>query len=126
MNTIREIIYRVRQGESERQISRDLGISRPTIHKYKLMAEGKGFLDVKKAMAEENELLEALAPSLPVLSQKKNVETRRWGVSYVLDRDYRKRCCGGGMRYETGRVGRKLVRGFCCWPVSTCVANGRV
>lgn len=63
MNIIREIIYRIRQGESERQISRDTGLSRPTIHKYKLMAAEKGYLDVRKTMAEEDELIAALGPA---------------------------------------------------------------
>lgn len=63
VNTISEIIYRIRQGESERQISRDMEISRPTIHKYKLLAEEKGFLEINRAMAEKSELMEALGPA---------------------------------------------------------------
>ena len=39
MNIYKEIIYRIRAGESERNIARDMGISRPTIHKYKIKAE---------------------------------------------------------------------------------------
>ncbi len=37
MNHLRDIIHRLREGESERQISRDIRISRPTIHKYNLL-----------------------------------------------------------------------------------------
>lgn len=57
VNIIREIIYRIRAGESERQIAIDIGLSRPTVHKYKVLAEEKGYLDVKRAMVEEQELL---------------------------------------------------------------------
>lgn len=64
VNIIREIIYRIRQGESERQIAIDTGISRPTIHKYKMLAEEKGYLDIKKEMVEEGELLAALGPKI--------------------------------------------------------------
>jgi Mn-dependent DtxR family transcriptional regulator len=45
MNLYLEIIYRLRAGESERSISRDLGISRPTVHKYRLKAVLEGYLD---------------------------------------------------------------------------------
>jgi DNA-binding transcriptional regulator LsrR (DeoR family) len=46
MNYINDIIHRLRCGESERQISRDLGISRPTVHKFKIMATMEGYLDI--------------------------------------------------------------------------------
>ena len=63
VNIIREIIYRIRAGESERQIGTNLGLSRPTVHKYKLLAEEKGYLDVTRAMVEEEELLRELGPA---------------------------------------------------------------
>jgi transposase len=44
VNYYTDIIYRIRAGESERQISRDLGISRPTVHKYKKKAEQENLL----------------------------------------------------------------------------------
>ncbi len=45
MNYLRDLIHRLRSGESERRIARDLGVSRPTIHKYHVLAEQQGFLD---------------------------------------------------------------------------------
>jgi DNA-binding CsgD family transcriptional regulator len=48
MNIYTEIIYRLRAGESERSISRDLEISRPTVHKYKLKAFMEGYLDHRR------------------------------------------------------------------------------
>jgi len=51
MNVYKEIIYRIRAGESERSISRDIGISRPTVHKYKIRAEIEGYLDQKRENA---------------------------------------------------------------------------
>ena len=50
MNIYTEIIYRLRAGESERSISRDLDISRPTVHKNKLKAILDGFLDGQKEL----------------------------------------------------------------------------
>jgi predicted transcriptional regulator len=48
MNIYTEIIYRLREKESERSISRDLGISRPTVRKYKLKAFLEGYLDQQR------------------------------------------------------------------------------
>lgn len=47
MNIYKEIIYRNRAGESER-MCRDLGISRPTVHKYKIRARQEGYLDPER------------------------------------------------------------------------------
>ncbi len=49
MNLYKEIIYRLRKKESERNIARDLGISRPTIHKYKIKAEVEGYLEESRS-----------------------------------------------------------------------------
>jgi transposase len=45
LNYYTDIIYRLRSGESERQIAKDLGLSRPTVHKYHLKAQAEGLLD---------------------------------------------------------------------------------
>lgn len=45
VNYYTDIIYRLRAGESERQIAKDLGLSRPTIHKYHLKAQTEGLLE---------------------------------------------------------------------------------
>jgi len=62
MNIYTEIIYRLREKESERSISRDLGISRPTVHKYKLKALLEGYLDSQKELPEREELAKSLGP----------------------------------------------------------------
>jgi DNA-binding transcriptional regulator LsrR (DeoR family) len=46
MNHLRDIIHRLRKGESERRISMDLQISRPTVHKYHELAKREGYLDL--------------------------------------------------------------------------------
>lgn len=63
VNIIREIIYRIRAGESERPIENDIGLSRPSVHKHKVLVAEKGYLDVKRAMVEEQELLAELGPA---------------------------------------------------------------
>ena len=62
VNYYKDIIYRLRAGESERRISRDLGICRPTVHKYKLKAEEEGFL-TGTAMPEERDIRSSLGPA---------------------------------------------------------------
>ena len=39
MNYLRDLIHRLRASESERQIARDLRISRITVHRYHELAE---------------------------------------------------------------------------------------
>lgn len=39
VNNIRDIIHRLQQGQSKRQIAKDLRVSRHTAHKYRQMAE---------------------------------------------------------------------------------------
>lgn len=62
VNYYKDIIYRLRAGESERQISRDLGICRPTVHKYKLKAEVEGFL-AGTTMPGEGDVRSSLGPA---------------------------------------------------------------
>lgn len=63
MNHLRDLIYRLRAGESERRIARDLGISRPTVHRYHLLAEQHGFLSPGSPLPEETALRAALGPA---------------------------------------------------------------
>ncbi len=60
MNYLRDLIHRLRAGESERRISRDLGISRVTVHRYHELAERQGFLKPGTSMPEDTAILAAL------------------------------------------------------------------
>ncbi len=62
VNYYKDIIYRLRAGESERQIARDMGICRPTVHKYKLKAEAEGLLGGQE-MPEEEKVRSSLGPA---------------------------------------------------------------
>ena len=62
MNHIRDIIHRLQQGESERQISRDTRLSRPTVHKYKMWAQGQGYLSPGSSLPSPAVLAAALGP----------------------------------------------------------------
>ena len=59
---IREIIYRLRQGLSERQVAADLGMSRVTIHKYYMMALDQGYMEGEGELPTDRELVASLGP----------------------------------------------------------------
>jgi len=56
MNIYTEISYRLRAKESECSLSRDRGLSRPTVHKYKLTASLEGYLDLQREFPGREEL----------------------------------------------------------------------
>lgn len=69
LNSICDIVYRLRRGQSERGIAKDLGHSRHTVRHYHYLAGEKGYLDLHRAVPEPEELLRELgpAPSAPVV-----------------------------------------------------------
>lgn len=77
MRLIQDIIYRLRQGQSERAIERDLGYSRVTVHRYRQLAQEKGYLDPNIALPEPATLLAELGPPLPPPVQISTVEPYR-------------------------------------------------
>lgn len=62
MNHLREIIHRLRAGESERRIARDMQISRPTVHKYHELAKREGYLEPGAPLPDNATLLATLGP----------------------------------------------------------------
>lgn len=60
MNEVREIVYRLRQGESVRSIAASLDLSRNTVRKYRDRASEKGFLDLDRPLPEPNDLAAVL------------------------------------------------------------------
>ena len=63
MNHLHDLINRLRAGDSERRIAKDLKMSRPTVHKYKLWAEEQGYLDPGQPLPDAATLLAALGPA---------------------------------------------------------------
>jgi transposase len=84
MNYYKDIIYRIRAGESERQISRDLGISRPTVHKYNLKAQLEGFLD-KSEMPGEQKIQESFGPAPQPPKTPSSLEPYREAVQRFVE-----------------------------------------
>jgi len=84
MNYLKDILYRLKSGESERKIARDLGISRPTVHKYKVMAELEGFLDPDQALPDGATLHKALGPEPKPPTQPSTLLPYREQVEHML------------------------------------------
>jgi transposase len=65
MQLIQDIVYRLRQGQSERAIARDLGHSRMTVRRYHELAREKGFLEPETPLPAPDLLLAQLGPPAP-------------------------------------------------------------
>ena len=64
MNYLRDLIHRLRVGESERRIACDLRISRTTVRRYRELAERHGFLQADSAMPDDS-ILSAMQGDAP-------------------------------------------------------------
>jgi transposase len=85
MNHLRDLIHRLRSGESERQIARDLDMSRTTVHKYRELAEKQGYLQPNGSLPDDTTLLAALGGGPQALRVPSGVEPYRELVQRWLD-----------------------------------------
>jgi transposase len=85
MNHWRDLIYRLRSGDSERQIAKDLALSRTTVHKYRALAEDHGFLQVDSALPDEGTLLAALGAGPQPPHTVSTVQLHQETVQRLLD-----------------------------------------
>jgi transposase len=85
MNYLRDLIYRLRAGESERRIGQDLNVSRPTVHKYKIWAEGQGYLNPAQPLPELAVLVAALGPAPQPPHMISTLEPYRETVEQLLE-----------------------------------------
>lgn len=87
LNTICDIIYRLRQGQSQRAIERDLGHSRHTLRKYYAIAEVKGYLDPLRLLPEPDEIERELGVAKPPPIVQSTLEPYREAVSELMKLD---------------------------------------
>lgn len=85
MNYLRELIRRLQMGESERRIARDLDISRPTVHKYHLLATEQGYLEPAADIPNEGTLVAALGPGPQPPRIPSTLEPHRETVQRLLE-----------------------------------------
>jgi transposase len=85
MNYLHDLIYRLRAGESERRIAKDLKVSRPTVHKYKVWAQEQGYLDPAQSLPEPATLEAALGPVARPPQTKSSLVAHREVIEQLLD-----------------------------------------
>ena len=87
MNYLRDLIHRLRLGQSERQIAKDLQLSRQTISKYRALARAAGHLDPSTALPEVAELAAALGPPPALPRTPSTVQPYQAMVEALLAQD---------------------------------------
>ncbi|MCZ7673998.1 MAG: hypothetical protein M5U34_46140 [Chloroflexi bacterium] len=85
MNYLRDLIYRLRAGESERRIAKDLQVSRPTVHKYRLWAETQGYLKSEQLLPDQATLVAALGPAPQPPQMTSTLASYQVTVEQLLD-----------------------------------------
>jgi len=85
MNKVKDLIYRLRCGDSQRRVAQDMDISRTTVTKYHQWAAERGFLDPEQPMPDDETLAAALgdAPRPPQVAS--SVEPYQEIVEELLD-----------------------------------------
>ncbi len=84
MNYLRDLVYRLRQGESGRQIAADLRLSRNTVQKYRELAEAHGLLAREVALPDNQGLVAMLGPGPVPPKVASGVEPYREVVERLL------------------------------------------
>jgi transposase len=85
MNYLRDLIYRLRSGQSERRIARDLQLSRPTVHKYHQLAAVHDWLRPERALPVEAELVAVLGTAPRPPRQPSSLAPYQETVAALLD-----------------------------------------
>ncbi len=84
---VTDIIYRLRSGQSERAIAKDVGCSRMTVRKYRELAERKGYLDLPSELPSAPVLLSEMGEIPTPPSNISTVEPYRKVVEALLADD---------------------------------------
>jgi transposase len=85
MNYLRDVIYRLRSGQSERRIAVDLQLSRPTVHKYHELAETQGWLRPERDLPAEADLSAVLGDTPRPPQQPSSLAPYQAAVLALLD-----------------------------------------
>ncbi|MEW6232722.1 MAG: IS21 family transposase [Chloroflexota bacterium] len=118
MNYLRDVIHRLRAGDSGRRIARDLGLSRDTVHKYRLLAEQYGFLAADHPLPEDAILAQMLGPAPRPPQMVSTVEPYRATVQKLLDQGVEMTAIYARLREDYGYTGgyssvRRFVHRLC-------------
>jgi transposase len=105
MNHLKDILHRLRSGESERRIAHDLQISRPTVHKYTELAKRHGFVDPERPMPDQASLMAALGPGPQPPKMISSLEPHRAVVEDLLKQGLEKMAIWQRLRDNYGYGG---------------------
>lgn len=81
---LRDLIYRLRAGASQRAVARDLGLARMTVQKYAQLAAEAGYLDSERPLPETAVLAAALGPAAEPPRTPSGVEPFRAVVEQLV------------------------------------------
>ncbi len=113
MNYLQDILHRLRAGESERRIARDLQISRPTVHKYAELAKREGYLAPQAPPPDNATLQTALGPGPQPPKMASSLEPHRAVVEELLKQGLEKMAIWQRLRDNYGYRGSySAVRRF--------------
>ncbi|MBF8279765.1 MAG: Integrase catalytic region [candidate division NC10 bacterium] len=87
MNYLRDLIHRLRLGQSERQIARDLHLSRQTVSKYRELTREAGYLESATELPDVATLSALLGPPLALPRTPSTVEPYQQLVEELLAQD---------------------------------------
>ncbi len=105
MNRVREIIHRLQQAQSERQIAQDLRVSRLTVGKYHRLAKQEGYLDGNQNLPSNKELLAKLGPAKGPPRLESSVAPYKELVERFLDDGVEKTAILARLRDDHGYTG---------------------
>lgn len=105
MNLLRDLIYRLRAGESERRIARDLDLSRITVHKYHTLAQQQGYLQADVALPDEAALASMLGRTPPPPRQTSSLEARADTVRQLVEQHCEMTAIWARLRDDYGYTG---------------------
>jgi transposase len=87
MNYLRDLIHRLRLGESDRRIAKDLHLSRQTVSKYRELANAAGYLTPTSELPDVATLDALLGPPPALPRTPSTVEPYQTVVEELLDQE---------------------------------------
>ena len=87
MHLLRDLLCRLRAGQSQRQVARDLSLARETVAKYRRLAAALGLLDADKPLPDEAVLPALLQAHMSAPQTPSSVEPYRQVVEALLDQN---------------------------------------
>ena len=105
MNFLRELVHRVRLGQSDRAIARDMHLSRKTVSKYHQLAEAEAYLDLAKPLPDVKVLAATLGPAPEPPRNVSGVAPLKEVVEKLLDQGVEKTAILERLRENHGYTG---------------------